>query len=567
MTPRGICLFWPALVGTAIGLLNQRSALTLLSLGTTLWMMAEWAWFQWRVLRELNRIRIRRTINEQSTPTLVCFAGRTLRIVLKIDLPSGVLRPWTRLRDIVPGSLSVVAGQTEHNTAGSARAITMQYECRPKAAGEVVLSGVRIRIQDPNGFFNTERFVECRQVLKILPAADASVSVPAGIKRINGLPQHGIHRVQRAGMGSELLELREYVPGDPPKSIAWKVSARRNKLMTRQYESEVPIRTVVFVEDSHRMQLGPWGERPCDVDARLAANIVQSSLTAGDPVGLVRFNEARHTHMSPGWGDRTRFRILELLANSCRVQQAPMSWSRDLQKQAMLACRDHYPHLLDAKINQVPWTLFPLLPWNRSVATARSRLAGVICQLHGLTASDWVRLLYDDRLMGSHLSRLLADTGCPYRTRQTSLSSSPFGSQIHSHTLENLILSLQQSIGQARDNEYYVIICNLVDSAAKLNSLRSVVQLAHGRHHRVGFICPLPVARGVSGNGDDPPSAASLMHEAWHIQLHERRQSLTQELRSWGAEVSFSDPDRPVSQILRDLHLHHSGRTLTGSLR
>jgi len=443
----------------------------------------------------------------------------------------------------------------------------MEYQCQPRAAGEAILSGVRIRIQDSNGFFHAERFVECRQVLRILPAADTSVSVPPGIKRINGLPQHGIHRLQRAGMGSELLELREYEPGDPPKSIAWKVSARRSKLMTRQYESEVPIRTVVFVEDSRRTQSGPWGERPCDVNARLAANIVQSSLAGGDPVGLVRFNESRHTHSVPGWGDRTRFRILELLASSCRVNTTPVRWSRELQQQAMLACRDHYPHLLDAAVNQIPWTLFPLLPWNRAVANTRSRLAGVICQLHELTTTDWVRLVYDDNLMGHHLSKLLADVGRPFPSGQSAQSKSSFGVEVLSRTLEQLARALRQTIGHARDNEYYVVICNLIGSGNQSDALRSVVQLARGRHHRVGFVCPLPVTRGISGNGDDPPSVASLMHEAWHIELQEQRQALTRQLRSWGAEVSFCHHDRPISLILRDLHFLHDGRTFAGGLR
>jgi uncharacterized protein (DUF58 family) len=567
MTARGICLLFPALVGTAVGLLNHRSALTLLSLATTLWLIAEWAWFQWRLLHELSRIRIRRTMNDQSGATHVCFAGRPLRISLEIEVPSGTLRPWTRLRDTVPGILAIISGRPEFNIVTASQKLLIQYKCCPKAAGEAHLTGVRIRIQDANGFFHAERFVECRQVLRILPAADSSVSVPAGIKRINGLPQHGIHRLQRAGMGSELLELREYAPGDPPKSIAWKVSARRDRLMTRQYESEVPIRTVVFVEDSHRTQNGPWGERPCDVNARLAANFVQSSLSGGDPVGLVRFNETRHTFSSPGWGDRTRFRILEMLSNSCRVRATQALWSRELQDQAMLACRDHYPHLLDAKINHVPWTLFPLLPWNRNVATVRSRLAGVVCQLHDLTTSDWVRLVYDDELMGDHLSRLLNDVGRPFNLKQPGRRSSSFGMEVHSRTVRHLIQSMQQTIGRARDNEHYVIICNLIGSDTQLNTLRPVVQLACGRHHRVGFICPLPVTRGISGNGDDPPSVASLMHEAWHIELHEQRQKLARKIRSWGAEVAFADQDRPMSQILRDLHLLRSGRTLTGGLR
>src|SRR5439155_22878703 len=51
--------------------------------------------------------------------------------------------------------------------------------------------------------------------------------------------------------------LRDYLPGDPPKTIAWKVSARRDRLITKEFESEVPVRCTLFVDISHSVRVGP----------------------------------------------------------------------------------------------------------------------------------------------------------------------------------------------------------------------------------------------------------------------------------------------------------------------
>ena len=565
LTARGVCLLFPALFGTAIGMLTDGAALTLLSLAVLLWLAFEWLWFQWRLIYELPGITVKRTINGRSDASCICYAGRKLHVQLNITAAAGWLRPWTRLRDIVPDQLAISSGATETHLLTSARQSSLNYDCRSRAAGISRLPGVRIRIQDPNGFFTSERFFECVQTLRILPSFESAVSIPSRVKRLNGLPQHGIHRLQRAGMGSELLELREYTPGDPPKSIAWKVSARRDRLMTRQYESEVPIRTIVFVEDSRRTRKGTWGERPCDASSATAANIIHTALKAGDPAGLVQFGESSGKQSAPGWGDRTLFRHLEALAMACRLQPANMPWSRELQTHAMLICQEHYPHLLDASVNIIPRTFLPTLPGRWAVNNTRSRLAGVICQLHGLTVTQWTRLIYDDDFMGEHLARLAADAGRSFHGGSGSTSTREHSTAAIESTFAQLAQSLRQTIGRAHDNEHYIVICDLLDTAASHEVLRPVIQLARGRHHRIGIVCPVPAPRGISGNGNEPPTTSSLIHEAWHIEHHEQRRLLTRELRSWGADVAFADHDRPLSLILSELRLAHTGRALAGA--
>ena len=76
------------------------------------------------------------------------------------------------------------------------------------------------------------------QPLRVHPVAEA-VAQP--------LPEQGsdpLHTRAHAS-GEELHQLRPYRAGDPPRSIAWKHSARRDTLLVREYEKPVGIEVVL----------------------------------------------------------------------------------------------------------------------------------------------------------------------------------------------------------------------------------------------------------------------------------------------------------------------------------
>ena len=116
---------------------------------------------------------------------------------------------------------------------------------------------------DLQGFFYAAVFVRKVQVYRVLPPW-RTPRPPAG--RPSGTTccrSSASHRHRRPGSGSELLDLRDYMPGDPPKIIAWKASARRDRLMTKEFESEVPVRCTLFVDASNSVRVGPAGtQRP-----------------------------------------------------------------------------------------------------------------------------------------------------------------------------------------------------------------------------------------------------------------------------------------------------------------
>lgn len=91
----------------------------------------------------------------------------------------------------------------------------------------------------------------------------------------SGQPRPHGGRFQR-GEGVELLRLREYRPGDPPRAVHWKATARLGKLQVRETAQEANRRFFLWVETRGDL----WGraedfEQLCRAAASLAEHLFQ----------------------------------------------------------------------------------------------------------------------------------------------------------------------------------------------------------------------------------------------------------------------------------------------------
>ena len=66
----------------------------------------------------------------------------------------------------------------------------------------------------------------------------------------------GRHRSPMKGASSEFADHRNYIPGDDPRKIDWKVFGRSDKLHLKQYQQETNLDLVVMVDSSGSMAFG-----------------------------------------------------------------------------------------------------------------------------------------------------------------------------------------------------------------------------------------------------------------------------------------------------------------------
>jgi uncharacterized protein (DUF58 family) len=561
MTNLARWLALPGIAGLFLGVLRGQTGLALLSLSLLLWLLAEWLFFTWRIWIELPHLQFERRVNGRQEPTGLLWAGRLVTVSVRVFSSTGTIGPVLRIRDVVPENMDVTNRENDVCASAAFRAFTFTYTARVRGAGQLRLPGFRITVEDAQGFFRSERFIPLVQVFRVLPAyADVGETQPQ-VKRINSLPQHGIHRLQRSGMGSELLELREYVSGDPPKSIAWKVSARRDKLMTRQYESEVPVRLQLFLDGSIGTRVGGFGLRLLDQLTYVAASIARTATSVGDPVGAMLFDERGQQRVSPQTGERGFHRLLEAMADFC-VNPAPVPdrLSPTLMTFALSVASEQFPELMESRVNQIPFTIFPILPWNARRQRDRFLLAGVLAELYRLPPDKQVQLVHDDALMATFAQHFLSQSGLSWMTPVVAVRGRGFHDGMP--RIEMLSRALTMAVAQAHDNEVFVVLADLLECAPGISHLLPAVKMALARHHRVAFVCPTPAFKRPTAASTEilSPDAEDLLLAAEQTRTRELSLRLQRDLRRIGATVSFAGEQNAIRLVLSEMEIARTGR-------
>ncbi|HEU4631873.1 MAG TPA: DUF58 domain-containing protein [Gemmatimonadaceae bacterium] len=127
----------------------------------------------------------------------------------------------------------------------------------------------------------------------------------------------GLHRSPRKGFSVEFAEHRPYQPGDDLRYLDWRILARADRWVVKQFEEETNLRATIVLDVSRSMA---WSGAP----ARLTKLAYAEQLTAAlallllrqrDAVGLVRFDERVRSAVPPRSRRAQWQRILVALAD------------------------------------------------------------------------------------------------------------------------------------------------------------------------------------------------------------------------------------------------------------
>ena len=136
---------------------------------------------------------------------------------------------------------------------------------------------------------------------------DALLVVPSlsGVRRFRMLAmQHrletaGVRSLRRRGEGLSFANLREYAIGDDPRRIDWKATARRARLITREYTVERS-QTVITLVDAGRSMTQLASDRSRFEHALSSALILTDiAANAGDRVGALVFDDEIRAWVAP----------------------------------------------------------------------------------------------------------------------------------------------------------------------------------------------------------------------------------------------------------------------------
>lgn len=137
--------------------------------------------------------------------------------------------------------------------------------------------------------------------------------IPLDVLHVSSL-QAGAYVSHFKGRGMEFDESRPYQPGDDPRNIDWRVTARSTEAYTKLFREERERPVLVMVDLRSSMHFATRGSFKSVSAARAASLVAWAAHHRGDRLGGIIFGDTRHRELRPRLGRRAALRFLHELA-------------------------------------------------------------------------------------------------------------------------------------------------------------------------------------------------------------------------------------------------------------
>jgi uncharacterized protein (DUF58 family) len=188
---------------------------------------------------------------------------------------------------------------------GEEREISLTLRCT--RWGVYPLGDVEVRARDPFRLVVWEQRASGRHRLKVYPR-------PIELRRILAPVETqafaGSEVARARGDGVEYADIRDFVPGDRVRSINWRASARRQRLVVNERHPERNTDVVIFVDSF--VDVRGVGRSTLEEAVRAGTSLAARYLERRDRVGLVGFGGTLRW-LQPGMGLTQRYRLIETM--------------------------------------------------------------------------------------------------------------------------------------------------------------------------------------------------------------------------------------------------------------
>lgn len=282
-------------------------------------LVVSWLW-SWQILRGVKLQRKARTTRAQ--------VGQIYEEKIELDNEGRLPRLWLAVSD--RSTLPDSAGSRLFPTIEPRRGRTYLSRTRLLQRGVFPLGPTALESGDPFGLFPIERVYPASESLLVYPLlVDVyDFPSPAGV-----LPGGEALRRRTPQVTPNAAGVREYAPGDPMNRIHWVSTARRNRLMTKEFELDPQAEIWIFLDGTATGQASlpfSWPKRTKEdlwkhkfeftlppsteeYGVSAAASITRFFLRKGRSVGFISSGQVL-TMIPPDRGGRQLGKILESLA-------------------------------------------------------------------------------------------------------------------------------------------------------------------------------------------------------------------------------------------------------------
>ncbi|MFN8651367.1 MAG: DUF58 domain-containing protein [Gemmatimonadales bacterium] len=229
--------------------------------------------------------------------------ARRLRVWVREEFPR-VLRPVTAGGGTTERVLTIAPGAT----------LREDIAVLPTERGKSPGGRLSLRILGPWGLVWRQVTREAPWTATVYPSlVGASLrSLPTQTQRRR---EAGFRNVRRLGEGRLFESLKEWVPGEDTRTIDWKATARRGKVMARQYEDERRQQVLIVIDAGRMLTAEVDGRSRLESVVEAALHLAHSAEEHDDNIGLMVFADEVQQFIPPARGRRALRAVLEALAS------------------------------------------------------------------------------------------------------------------------------------------------------------------------------------------------------------------------------------------------------------
>jgi uncharacterized protein (DUF58 family) len=236
------------------------------------------------------------------------FLGRGTAVRFEITQDSG--RPWhIEVSPAAPDFFEIEAAIETLDVPSSGPAA---FERRTTATrlGEHSWPALQARIAGPFGlaWWPLSLRTECQ--VRVRPDLFRSAA------EVKGAAAEGAKVGLTVGGGTEIVRLREYLAGDPPRVIDWKATARSNRLISRDLALHDGLQVIIAIDAGRSSGLRAGNLDRFGHYVNVAARLSQYAAERDDMVGIVLYADRPLAAMAPARGTAAVTRIRHILAAS-----------------------------------------------------------------------------------------------------------------------------------------------------------------------------------------------------------------------------------------------------------
>lgn len=169
--------------------------------------------------------------------------------------------------------------------------VELEYRLRPTQRGDHQFGRTDLLLRQRGDLWRRRMRGGTPQPVRVVPNFQA-VSRFAILALADQLGQMGIRVRRRRGEGLESQELREYRDGDSLRRVDWKATARRQRLISRQYQEERNQQIVCLIDCGRRMHAKDGDLTHFDHVLNTVLLLAYVALRQGDQVGFLTFSGA-----------------------------------------------------------------------------------------------------------------------------------------------------------------------------------------------------------------------------------------------------------------------------------